>query len=294
METREERISRLAARVYIAYTKHELELIEFLRRKIETDDMWARHALIRIYQSQTSDEKAVQSTSYVNGVGFNGHDAQIMSSMYESYEKYGKLTPKQMAVVKKVMKKYAKQIFNADYCDKEKLENFFQKENGGAAPTTASRNAGRVLKASAFSDVDAELAKVEIDEYGHFIRVHNNEWMCFPKNRNAHVPILYVIISGGKYVAGYRYIDKTESQDHEGAPQDSVSGLLEEIAIIKSAISDVVTMEKNRVMDRKIDEEQAGTEEEGGEGGGEDDDGGGFGGDDSGGGMGGGDLGDLG
>ena len=127
------------------------------------------------------------------------------------------------------------------------------------------------------------------------MRVHNNEWMCFPKNRNAHVPILYVIISGGKYVAGYKYIDETESQDHEGTPQDSVSGLLEEIAIIKSAISDVVTMEKNRVMDRKIDEEQAGTEEEGGEGGGDDDDGG-FGSDDdddSGGGLGGG-LGELG
>ena len=148
---------------------------------------------------------------------------------------------------------------------------------------------GRVLMASAFSDVGAELAKIEIDEYGHFLRIHSNEWMCFPKNRNAHVPILYVIISGGKYVAGYKYLDETENKDHEGAPQDSVSGLLEEIAIIKSAISEVITMEKNRVMDKKIDEEQAGTEDEGGE-----DDDGGFGGDDSGDGMGGGDLGDLG
>ena len=149
---------------------------------------------------------------------------------------------------------------------------------------TASARSGRVLMASAFSDVGKELSKFELDEYGHFVRVHQNEWMCFPKNRNAHVPILYVIISGGKYVAGYKYLDETENPDHEGAPQDSIAGMLEELAIIRSAISDVITMEKNRVMDMKIDEEQAGTEEEGGEG---DDDG--FGGgdnDESGGGLG--------
>lgn len=292
METREDRISRLAARVYIAYTRHELELIEFLRRKIGSDDRWALRAMNRVYDSQTDDEKEAQSTSHINGIGFNGLDANIMSSMRESYEKYGRLTPKQMAVVKKIMIKYAKQIFSADYCDKDKLEAIYQRENG-TATTNASRITGRVLKASAFSDIGAELAKVEIDEYGHFVRVHNNEWMCFPKNRNAHIPIIYVIISGGKYVAGYKYLDETENKDCEGAPQDSVSGLLEEIAIIKSAISDVVTMEKNRVMDKKIDEEQAGTEEEGG-GGGEDDGGFGGGDDEPGGGMGGGGLGDLG
>ena len=284
MEAMESRTSRIAAKVYIAYTKHELELIDFLRKKIGSDDRWAMRAFERIYQNQTDDERVSQDTKHNNGIGFSGFDANIMSSMHESLEKYGSLSMKQMAVIKRIMPKYAKQIFNADYCDKEKLEAIYQ-QSLALGNVTASARSGRVLMASAFSDVGKELSKFELDEYGHFVRVHQNEWMCFPKNRAAEVPVIYVIMSKGKYVAGYAFLDHLESNtNYEGSPQESIAGIIEELAVIKEMLSDEITKAKNRMLDKKIKEDQE-TQSEGEGGEGEDDDlGGTGGGDDSGGG----------
>lgn len=125
--------------------------------------------------------------------------------------------------------------------------------------------------ASPFGTISEELRKIRIDEYGKFIRIHKNEWMCFPKNRAAEIPVIYVIVSGGKYVAGYTFLDHLESNtNYEGAPQDSVAGVIEEMAVIKEMLADEITRAKNRMLDKKVKQEQDAAANPEGEGGGED------------------------
>lgn len=130
--------------------------------------------------------------------------------------------------------------------------------------------------ASPFGPIMEELKKIRIDEYGKFIRIHKNEWMCFPKNRAAEIPLIYVIMSKGKYVAGYTFLDHLESNtNYEGSPQESVAGVIEELAVIKEMLSDEITKAKNRMLDKKIKEDQEA--QSAGEGGGEEGDLGGMG-----------------
>ncbi len=77
---------------------------------IEDKDIAVYTAMMRIYDKQTADEQNYQQTYLWNSVGFSGPDSNIMSSFAESYKKYGKLTPKQMAIARKKMKKYWKQL----------------------------------------------------------------------------------------------------------------------------------------------------------------------------------------
>lgn len=77
---------------------------------IEDKDIAVYTAMMRIYDKQTADEQKYQDTHLYNSVGFTGVDANIMSSFAESYKKFGRLTPKQMAIARKKMKKYWKQL----------------------------------------------------------------------------------------------------------------------------------------------------------------------------------------
>lgn len=67
-------------------------------------------ALLWIYKYQTEDEKKDLSTSHLNGVGFTGSDAYILSSFAKQLiEKYY-LSEKQLEIVRKKIKKYENQM----------------------------------------------------------------------------------------------------------------------------------------------------------------------------------------
>jgi len=84
----------------------EEKLISLIKEK----DEWAIGGLITIYRNQTQDEQSNNSVKYQNSVGFNGYDADILSSISQFYLKNKFLTPKQIDVVKKSITKYSKQM----------------------------------------------------------------------------------------------------------------------------------------------------------------------------------------
>ncbi len=83
---------------------------ENIRELLETNDKAVLRGILVIYSLQTFDEQATRSTTKYNGVGFSGVDAEFMSSLAESIQKYGRLTDKQMTYARKKIKKYAKQL----------------------------------------------------------------------------------------------------------------------------------------------------------------------------------------
>lgn len=89
----------------------EKELIEGIKAQIRASDNKAIHALMTVYSNQTESEQDIGMTREFNGIGFNGRDAEILSDYAEKYNKYGSLTVRQMAIVKKLMPKYARQLF---------------------------------------------------------------------------------------------------------------------------------------------------------------------------------------
>lgn len=83
---------------------------EKIQSLIKTNDNAVIASLMRIYDRQTQDEQDVKDTRDWNAVGFTGVDAYILSSFVESYKKYSRLSPKQMAISRNKMKKYWKQL----------------------------------------------------------------------------------------------------------------------------------------------------------------------------------------
>ena len=85
---------------------------ESIQELLDRSDEAVYRAMIQIYNRQTADEQKYQDTHLYNSVGFTGVDANIMSSFTEYYKKFNKLSPKQMAIARKKMKKYWKQLLS--------------------------------------------------------------------------------------------------------------------------------------------------------------------------------------
>lgn len=120
------KFNRIASKVCLAYTKKDL--LAFLKKKLGEDEKWALRALQRIYEGQTYEELNEENTKELNGLGFTGFDAPILTSIYKSYLEHNKrLTPKQMQVVMKMMGKYAGQIYRSEYLNKAQLEKIYAK-----------------------------------------------------------------------------------------------------------------------------------------------------------------------
>jgi hypothetical protein len=109
----------------MAYTQKES--IAFIREMVTTKMDWAYRALMTIYMAQTEDEKACNDTKHENGVGFTGHDAEILTSFAKGYEQYGHLTDKQLRCLFNKIGKYAGQLYRS--CDKDKLVKTMDKFN---------------------------------------------------------------------------------------------------------------------------------------------------------------------
>jgi len=83
---------------------------EFVKKQLETDQKWALAALLRIYERQTPTEQEYENTSVYNQIGFTGVDGEILTSIGKQYKRKGYVSPKQLKIVMKKMKKYWKQI----------------------------------------------------------------------------------------------------------------------------------------------------------------------------------------
>jgi hypothetical protein len=100
------------------------QIREFVKTKLSTDPVWARHALLKIFEFQTQDEQRAKDTKYHNGVGFTGTDGRILSSLATQLQRRKYLSDKQMALVFKKMPKYWIQVVKIS--DKERLNSLIQ------------------------------------------------------------------------------------------------------------------------------------------------------------------------
>lgn len=83
---------------------------DMIKELIRTNDKAVVRALLVIYNYQTDSEKAWGETKFDNGIGFNGVDANILTSFAQQVNARGFLSPKQMFIARKKMLKYAGQI----------------------------------------------------------------------------------------------------------------------------------------------------------------------------------------
>ena len=102
----------------------KVQIKEFVKKKLSTDPVWARHALLKIYEFQTQEEQRAGDTQFNNGVGFTGTDGRILTSLAQQLQKKRYLSDKQMALVFKKMPKYWIQVVKIS--DKEKLNILVQ------------------------------------------------------------------------------------------------------------------------------------------------------------------------
>jgi len=86
------------------------DVIAALQNKLATDEAWAVRALVRIAREQTDEEQDKDRTELHNGVGFRVCDAFILTRMAKAFEQYGRLTPKQLALVMRKVPVYARQL----------------------------------------------------------------------------------------------------------------------------------------------------------------------------------------
>lgn len=92
---------------------------EDVKLLIQTSPTFAVRCLKELFKYQTRDEQEYEQTKENNNVGFNGIDAEILSSFakqilrYESETQHryqSPLSPKQMALLIKKLPKYSKQL----------------------------------------------------------------------------------------------------------------------------------------------------------------------------------------
>lgn len=76
---------------------------------VDNDKAVAR-AIVAIYGRQTADEQAIGETTQSNGVGFNGVDAEFLSSLAKFYTAKGFLSPGQLKYGRKKIMKYTGQL----------------------------------------------------------------------------------------------------------------------------------------------------------------------------------------
>ena len=83
------------------------------KAKLATNPTWAVRGLLAVYKYQTEAEKATDSVTEDNGVGFAGTDGEFLSSLAKQYQSKGYLSGKQMSFLYKKMPKYARQLWKA-------------------------------------------------------------------------------------------------------------------------------------------------------------------------------------
>lgn len=83
---------------------------EIILNKMMTNPKWLLAGVVAIYNKQTENEKNAESTQEDNGIGFNGCDGQFGTSIAKKILAGYSMSPKQLAALQKMMKKYAGQL----------------------------------------------------------------------------------------------------------------------------------------------------------------------------------------
>lgn len=97
------------------YTMSEVKVWnqeEIKEKLVSGNRMWVEHGVVAIFNKQTESEKHSDETHHLNGVGYNGTDARIMSS-FAKWLISGKnhhLSDKQFTIAHKKIVKYSKQL----------------------------------------------------------------------------------------------------------------------------------------------------------------------------------------
>lgn len=86
-----------------AWTKDEIRALLVTPKAVE-------RAVVAIFNKQTIDEQSAETTMHKNGVGFNGTDAEILSSFARQIIAGRHLSEKQYALAHKKIQKYAGQL----------------------------------------------------------------------------------------------------------------------------------------------------------------------------------------
>lgn len=95
-----------------------------VKDRLSNDPKWALKALVRIYrEGQTEEEKSSNVTIELNGIGFSGCDAEILSSIAVQYLRHRMLSAKQIDLVMNKIKKYSRQVYN--FNTKSEWEKYF-------------------------------------------------------------------------------------------------------------------------------------------------------------------------
>lgn len=91
--------------------QYKYQRIQLLKDKLSSDANWAMKGCQRIFEYQTRDEQNTDSTRELNGVGFSGCDAEILSSFAKQINA-GRFvgSQKQMKILFAKMPKYSKQL----------------------------------------------------------------------------------------------------------------------------------------------------------------------------------------
>jgi hypothetical protein len=83
---------------------------EEVKHLLQTSSKMVHRSIVKIFEKQTEDEKRAETTSHHNGVGFNGVDAELLSSYAKQILAGRTLTEKQMHYARKKIVKYAGQL----------------------------------------------------------------------------------------------------------------------------------------------------------------------------------------
>jgi hypothetical protein len=95
------------------------QIVDQMRKNLETSSNTRARALLRIFENQTRDEQASESTNHYNGIGFTGSDAQFLTSLAKQFKYKGYLSPKQDAILARKIKKYARQLVEGSIAERK-------------------------------------------------------------------------------------------------------------------------------------------------------------------------------
>jgi len=143
---------------------------EEIKNKIENNDSFAIRCLMKLYQKQTTDEQDIGATVEYNNVGFNGVDSEILSSFARQVEQWKEdkkyptpLSPKQMALVKKKLPKYAGQLENMLEPTDINIQDYEKKES----------KSGETIKG--IVDKVSEIKQYRYDKLKFFVKVESQK-----------------------------------------------------------------------------------------------------------------------
>ena len=83
---------------------------ESIQSLLAKSDKAVIRAMLAIQSFQTLSEQSSHTTKDSNGVGWSAFDAPFMGDMIVAFRRYGRLTPKQMAVTRNKVMRYHRQL----------------------------------------------------------------------------------------------------------------------------------------------------------------------------------------